>query len=174
MEHSINQGGLWGSASHESSRYIITLITLQRLDMSLMQRQEITVWETKCYVWSSDVTVLDVLTANTHHQLLTEADRCKISIHAEETLMMRVLRCVCRLPISEMHDTAVGWGGGGNGFWHPDHWADVLHYAGKTKGQGQEFRWMSESPWRLEQGAIIIIILLHSAPSEVTWLSDKR
>lgn len=71
-----------------------------------MQRQEITVWETKCYVWSSDVTVLDVLTANTHHQLLTEADRCKISIHAEETKL-----CM-QAPISEMHDTAVGWGGG--------------------------------------------------------------
>lgn len=35
------------------------------------------------------------------------------------------------------------WGGRGNGFCHPDHWADVLHYAGKTKGQGQAFRWMS-------------------------------
>lgn len=54
-------------------------------------------------------------------------------------------------------------GGRVNGFWHPDRWADVLHYAGKTKGQGQEFRWMSESPRCLKRGAIIIIILLHSA-----------
>lgn len=83
--------------------------------MSLMQRQEVTVWETKCYIRRADVTVLDVLTANTHHQFLTEADRCKISIHAEECWMMRVLCCVCRLPISEMHDTAVGWGGVGWG-----------------------------------------------------------
>ena len=140
--------------------------------MSLMQRQEITIWETKCKISRSHVTVLDVLPANTLHQ--SEADRCKTSIHAEESLMKRGLCRVCRLLISERHDTAVGVGV--NGCWHPDHWADVLHYAGKTKGQGQEFRGMSEWPWCLEHSTIIIIIIiniLHSSPWGQLTLRQK-
>lgn len=56
---------------------------------------------------------------------------------------MKVLCCVCRLPISKKHDTAVGWRWGGNGFWHPDHWTDVLPYAGKTKGRIQVDEWVT-------------------------------
>lgn len=72
----------------------------------------------------------------------SEADGCKISIHAEERLMMRGFYVV-RVGFQSVKGMTQQWGGRGNGFWHPDHWADVLHYAGKTKGQGQAFRWMS-------------------------------
>lgn len=36
-----------------------------------------------------------------------------------------------------------GGGGGGNGFWHLDHWADVLPCAGKTKGRIQVDEWVT-------------------------------
>lgn len=140
-----------------------------------MQRPETPVWGTqsgKCPIGQPDGTVLDVLTANTHQQLLTEAD--KICIHAQESWMTRVSSCVCRLPISQMHDTAVGWGRvgwGGVGIMVSGSLTTGQMYCitlGKQKGQGRDFRWMSASLWCLEHGAVTVIILLHSAPSEVT------